>query len=55
MAHAAEFLSEIKKHTLSYMEAPVHIQYSEYSMQKGQSGWNSFRIFFDILLNKIFK
>ncbi|MFZ9387411.1 MAG: glycosyltransferase family 2 protein [Chitinophagaceae bacterium] len=55
MAHATEILSEIKKHKLRYREIPVTIRYTDYSKQKGQKVWSSFRIFFDILLNKIFR
>lgn len=55
MAHATELLTQIKKKKLQYKEIPVSIHYTEYSKQKGQSVWASFRIFFDLLLNKIFK
>lgn len=55
MAHATEIIAEIKKHKLTFTEVPVTIQYTDYSRKKGQTVWSSFRIFFDILLNKIFK
>lgn len=55
MAHATELLTEIKKKKLRYKEVPVTIRYTDYSKNKGQSAWGSFRIFFDLLLNKIFK
>jgi len=55
MSHATEILSIIKKEKLVYMEVPVSIIYTDYSNKKGQSIWNSFRIFFDLLLNKIFR
>lgn len=55
MAHATELLSQIKKNKFRYREVPVHIHYSDYSRKKGQTIWSSFRIFFDLLLNKIFK
>ena len=55
MAHATEIIAEVRKKKLRYKEVPVNIQYSTYSKAKGQSAWGSFRIFFDILLNKIFK
>jgi len=54
MAHATEILKEIKKHNLKFGEFPVHIHYSDYSKKKGQSLLNSVRIFFDLVLNKIF-
>ena len=55
MAHATELLTQIKKYNLRYKEVPVSIHYSDYSRKKGQTIWSSFRIFFDLLLNKIFK
>ncbi len=55
MAHASEFLFEIKKHRLRYKEVPVTIAYTEYSKQKGQSVWDSIRIFFDLILYKLFQ
>jgi polyprenyl-phospho-N-acetylgalactosaminyl synthase len=55
MAHATEILSQIKKNRLRYLEVPVNIHYTEYSRNKGQTLWSGFRIFFDILLNKIFR
>lgn len=55
MAHATEIISEIKTKKLRFREIPVNIRYTEYSKKKGQSAWSGFRIFFDLLLNKIFK
>ena len=55
MAHATEILSQVKKQRLRYAEVPVNIRYTEYSRQKGQTIWSGFRVFFDLLLNKIFK
>jgi len=55
MAHATELLHIIKKKKLQFIEVPVHILYTDYSYEKGQSLWNSFRIVFDLFLNKIFK
>jgi glycosyltransferase involved in cell wall biosynthesis len=55
MAHASEILSQINQYKIPYAEVPVHITYSSYSRQKGQSSVNSFRIVFDLLLNKFFK
>lgn len=55
MAHATELLTEVRKNKLRYKEIPVTIQYTAYSKNKGQTAWSSFRIFFDLLLNKIFR
>ncbi|HEY0355922.1 MAG TPA: glycosyltransferase family 2 protein [Flavisolibacter sp.] len=55
MAHASEILFEIREHGLVYREVPVSIHYSSYAMKKGQSGWNSIKILFDLVLHKFFK
>jgi glycosyltransferase involved in cell wall biosynthesis len=55
MAHATEILFEIKKHGLRYQEVPVHVYYTHYSLQKGQSAWGSIQILFDLVLHKLFK
>jgi len=55
MAHASEILFLVKKNKLKFKEVPVEIRYSDYSTQKGQSSWNSIRIFFDLLLHKLFE
>lgn len=55
MAHATQILSLIRKNRLRYVEVPVNVFYSEYSLRKGQTVMSSFRIFFDLLLNKIFR
>ena len=55
MAHATEIISQVNKHHLLHLEYPVHIRYTPYSRSKGQSVWGSFRIFFDLLLSKLFK
>lgn len=55
MAHATEILSLIKKHALKYKEVPSTVTYSEYSKSKGQSVFNSIRIFFDLVLHKLFE
>ncbi len=55
MAHASELLFFVKKSKLRLTEVPVHIRYTDYSTKKGQSTWNSIRIFFDLLLHKLFE
>lgn len=53
MAHATEILLQLKKHRLNFVEAPVNIAYSAYSLQKGQTTWSGFRILIDLLLSKL--
>lgn len=55
MAHASEILLLVKKHKLRFKEVAVEIRYTEYSKTKGQSGWNSIRILFDLLLHKLLR
>ncbi len=52
MAHGSEFLQEISRHRLAYAEEPVQIIYTEYSMAKGQSLWNSVNILSELFLDK---
>jgi glycosyltransferase involved in cell wall biosynthesis len=53
MAHATEILSLVKKAKLRYEEVPVHIVYTDYSLNKGQANLNSIHIVIDIIINKI--
>lgn len=53
MAHATEILSLIKKANLKVQEVPVTITYSEYSLQKGQSIWNSINIILDLIKKRL--
>lgn len=55
MAHATEFLYAIRKYRLRYREVPVNVTYTAYSKSKGQSVFNSIRIFFDLVLHKLFE
>lgn len=55
MAHATEFLLSMKKNRLRWKEVPVTITYTDYSRKKGQSVFNSIRIFFDLVLHKLFE
>ena len=55
MAHASEILFKLHQHEFRIKEVPVSILYSEYSKSKGQSVFSGIKIFFDILLNRIFE
>ena len=50
MAHASEILSIVTRERLRYVEAPIDITYTEYSMAKGQSGLNAVNILVDLFL-----
>ncbi len=47
MAHASQILSEIKRLGLRYVEVPVTIHYTPYSIAKGQRISNAFHILWD--------
>lgn len=50
MAHASEIISQLSKTDFAWAEMPVHIDYTEYSRQKGQSLLNSVNILIDLVL-----
>ncbi|MCB0358352.1 MAG: glycosyltransferase family 2 protein [Bdellovibrionales bacterium] len=50
MAHASQFLSEIRRNRLSVCEYPVTITYTNYSLQKGQRISNAFNIAWDSMM-----
>lgn len=49
MAHASEITEQIGKLKLRYVEQGVHILYTDYSLSKGQSLWNSVNILTELL------
>lgn len=53
--HATEILDQIRRHQLRHVEMPATVQYSEYSMQKGQATANGFSILVDLLVWKLFR
>lgn len=55
MSHPNEFLDNIKKNNLKYLEYPTKIKYNNYTINKGQKNINSLNILFDIIINKIKK
>ena len=48
MAHASEIIQSIAHFNWRYKEVPVEITYSTYSLAKGQSGWQGFKVLFDL-------
>lgn len=54
MAHASEIVAQIGRmqfdgRQVAYTEEPVHILYTDYSMSKGQSLWNSVNILAELI------
>jgi len=55
MAHASEIISIIKTLKMEYVEKPCNIRYTQYTIQKGQSMWNSINIVLDYIAGSIMK
>ena len=55
MAHASEILNQISAKKLKYVEHPVTITYTEYSIAKGQRISNSVNIMKDLFLGGLHK
>jgi len=53
MTHASEIIELINRNGYKYVEVAVTIDYTEYSMTKGQSVLNAVNIAFDTLLRKV--
>ncbi len=55
MAHASEIIDLIKKNGLRYKEYPVVIQYTAYSINKGQKITNAINILIDLIFKGLTK
>ena len=55
MAYASELLSLLRKSGLRYAEHPVTIEYTAYSMHKGQRSINSLNIAMDLWLHQMLR
>ncbi len=53
MAHASEVLHQIARSGLKFVEAPVTIEYSAYSLAKGQKLTDSLMILVDLLARRL--
>jgi glycosyltransferase involved in cell wall biosynthesis len=53
MAHASEILEQIAMFRLRYVEVPVNILYTAYSLRKGQTMLNSVNVLLDLLIGKV--
>jgi glycosyltransferase involved in cell wall biosynthesis len=52
MSHATQILQAIAAQRLRYLEVPVTIRYTDYSIRKGQSISNSFNILWESLVDR---
>jgi glycosyltransferase involved in cell wall biosynthesis len=55
MAHASEILDQIREHGLTFCEVPVTVRYSDETMAKGQSSWNSLKIVGQLVLGRMIR
>jgi hypothetical protein len=53
MAHASELLEQIAASGLRHVEVPVTIDYTQYSLGKGQRFSDSLAILFDLSAQKL--
>ena len=54
-AHATEILQRVRQSRLRFVEVPITVAYTDYSMQKGQPISNSINVLFDLILSRLFK
>jgi glycosyltransferase involved in cell wall biosynthesis len=55
MAHASEYLDQVARSGLRYVEQPVTIEYTAYSMAKGQNAGDAVFILFDLFARKLYR
>ncbi|WP_180128935.1 glycosyltransferase family 2 protein [Rhodoferax sp. BLA1] len=55
MAHASEILNHISSHGIKYIEFPVTITYTEYSIRKGQRSSNALRVLMELFMGHVSK
>lgn len=53
MAHASELLMGVAGAGLTWVEHPVNVRYTEYSLGKGQSNLNAFNILYDLTVARL--
>jgi len=53
MAHASELVDQVVGSGLPYVEVPVRIRYTEYSLRKGQRSSAALRVAFDYLMARL--
>lgn len=55
MSHASELIDIIWKNKIPFMEVPVNIKYTDYSLWKWQKSLNAINIVFKMIWNKFFR
>ena len=54
-AHATEILQRVRQSNLRFVEVPITVSYTDYSLQKGQPISNSINVLFDLILSRMFR
>jgi glycosyltransferase involved in cell wall biosynthesis len=55
MAHASEILDQVVASELPYIEVPVRVRYTEYSLRKGQRSSAALRVAFDYFMGRLIR
>jgi polyprenyl-phospho-N-acetylgalactosaminyl synthase len=55
MAHASEILAQVAASGLPYVEVPVRIEYTAYSLAKGQRLGDALAILFDLFARRLYR
>ena len=55
MAHASEIVTQLSHHGMVLREVPVKVNYTAYSLAKGQSSLNFVSILFDLVIGRFLK
>jgi hypothetical protein len=55
MAHASELLSQIGESGLRYVERPVTIEYTAYSLAKGQNMRDAVFVLLDLFAHRLYR
>ncbi len=55
MAHASEILSQVAASGLRYVEVPVSVEYSTYSLAKGQRLDDALMILLDLFARRLYR
>jgi glycosyltransferase involved in cell wall biosynthesis len=55
MAHASELVDQVAASGLPFVEVPVHVRYTAYSLKKGQKNTAALRVVFDYLMGRLIR
>lgn len=55
MAHASELVDQIRRLGLAWVEVPVTVRYTPYSLAKGQRAGDAVKVVLDYLLGRVFR